>query len=254
MRLKLRGRRMKKLLAFIALSPLLTGTAHAVLFTPGGSFTVTGSNTPGTINQSVMLNGGTTTALPGLSLFMITPGGSDAPGAEWVLFHYEATDGLLTGDVNSNWTLNEVGLPANQALDLIRGAVQFDVNGVNAAFNSSPFSDFSPVATLPPDISGFAPGPGLLSPVDSNAIGGPGGLPSLGTFLDPFSQLDGDLAGGVTADEITGYTEALEFSPTVVPGPVVGSGLPGLVVACGGLFVLSRLRRMRFGNGGLKWN
>jgi hypothetical protein len=33
------------------------------------------------------------------------------------------------------------------------------------------------------------------------------------------------------------------FSVTPVPGPVAGAGLPGLVIACGGLFALARRRR-----------
>ena len=31
----------------------------------------------------------------------------------------------------------------------------------------------------------------------------------------------------------------------VVPGPIVGAGLPGLMVACGALIVLARCRRQR---------
>jgi hypothetical protein len=37
-------------------------------------------------------------------------------------------------------------------------------------------------------------------------------LPSLGTFINPFRQLNGDLVNEGTADQITSYTQALEFT------------------------------------------
>lgn len=46
-------------------------------------------------------------------------------------------------------------------------------------------------------------------------------------------------AGG----EVTDYEHYRIDVATPVPGPVVGAGLPGLLVACGGLFLLSRRRR-----------
>jgi hypothetical protein len=210
---------MRKLLAFIALSPLLTGTAHAQLFTPSGAFTVDATGSPGNFSQSVDLTSGSINALPGVTLTIITPGGTDAPGAEWLIFHYEATDGLLS-PTQGDWSLFEDGLPANQPLNFINAALQFDANGTNIPWNASLFGNYHPVSAMPSDIAGFMPGPGLLAnPFDDTTIGGPGPLPSLGTFINPFSQLDGFLGGGFTADEITGYTEAFEFSPqSVSPG------------------------------------
>jgi hypothetical protein len=64
-------------------------------------------------------------------------------------------------------------------------------------------------------------------------------LPSfidLGTF-DFFRIVNGGT--GNTAGQITGVTI------NAVPGPIVGAGLPGLVIACGGLVALARRRRKR---------
>jgi hypothetical protein len=43
----------------------------------------------------------------------------------------------------------------------------------------------------------------------------------------------------------SGLTGMVGATATPVPAPVVGMGLPGLVVACGGLIALARRRRRR---------
>ncbi|HWY84596.1 MAG TPA: PEP-CTERM sorting domain-containing protein [Roseiarcus sp.] len=100
---------------------------------------------------------------------------------------------------------------------LIRGFSQFDESGTEQAFNFSPFGSFSPSAAPPSDLASILSGPGLLSGVnmDTNpADAFPAGpLPSLGTFINPFSQLNGDLANQGTASDITSFTQALEFTP-----------------------------------------
>jgi hypothetical protein len=64
------------------------------------------------------------------------------------------------------------------------------------------------------------------------------------TGLTTASFLDFNTEGQIFAADIlsstTGKTGAVD-----VPGPILGAGLPGLVMACGGLFALARRRRQQ---------
>lgn len=51
------------------------------------------------------------------------------------------------------------------------------------------------------------------------------------------------IAPGGTGQNSEGQILAVDLSIAVVPGPVVGAGLPALVMALGGLVILSRRRR-----------
>ncbi len=202
----------------------LAAPAHAQLFTPDGAFTVTSGGTPGVGgSDAATLTPGSSMTLSnaGLSLTVSMVAGTDRPGSEWLVFQY-TSDGPISPS-QGNWTINPVGLPSNQSLFLIRGFSQFDVNGTEQAFNFSPFGGFTPVAAPTSDLASILSGPGLLSGVnmDTNpADAFPAGpLPSLGTFINPFSQLNGDLANDGTAGDITSFTQALEFTPaSFTPG------------------------------------
>jgi hypothetical protein len=144
------------------------------------------------------------------------------------------------------------------------GTIKGDANSVLFAFNAPTGATIaSPVAT-----STITPVPALTGNTGSFSVNG---LPDFGTFgfaiecptcngssnqissisfvVDnaTIAQLTTPNSAGVIfiADVlINGATGPIDVH--AVPVPVVGAGLPGLVMACGGLLALARRRRQKF--------
>jgi hypothetical protein len=76
----------------------------------------------------------------------------------------------------------------------------------------------------------------------TNTCGFPGGSVA-GTDLCRWDAPAGQTRFGVAVQAVTG--DELLTSVSLVPGPIVGAGLPGLVAACGALLALLRRRRQQ---------
>ena len=204
---------MKRLL--LAATLLTPFAAHAGLFVEGSNFTVDGNNTPGTVlgsSVATIADGVAqslaTTATPLNLVVHEFPDGTT--GGEWITFSYSGNP--LIGNVNADWNVNEVGLVTNQATIFRQGFLSFDNSGTNLPPTSCAIFGGT-VSSSPVSIGGT----GCLGAViaDKNPAGP---LPSLGTFVHPFSFL-GDT--GINPSSVNSYFEALDFRPQgVVPPPV----------------------------------
>jgi len=156
---------------------------------------------------------------------------------------------LVGGSLPSGDEANAVPYTAGQIITALADRVTFgvaiDVNSaegappmtldvfrlwrVDGSNNNIELLSFFNGPYLMPDIRpGNGKGDYLLTGFDLSGL-------QLGDRLIFQAQFSGGSDGG----------ESFYIVPQVVPGPVVGAGLPGLIAACAGLFGLARLRRRR---------
>jgi hypothetical protein len=161
-----------------------------------------------------------------------------------------------SGNAQFSFALNGIA-----SLTFIQGATTWSTTGwtpLNGNGNS-------PSATSPQTVSGQTisyPGKGTFGP-DGYAMewnGGNGNHPANTSSLDFQIQASGLTLASLQAcsscadtayffadifSPVTGNTGLVDATLAPVPGPLAGAGLPGLVVACGGLLALARRRRQK---------
>jgi hypothetical protein len=208
-------------------------TAQAEVFTIGSTFTDSGTNSPGSFTQSVVLQNGTT-VLDGGALDLtvsIVPTGNSA-GDEWLVFHYQTVGGGPLVPPGDDWSIDQTGLVA---------AVPGNFVGAFDEFLTSSGTDLPPTTSVfgqnilaNPVPGGVGIGQGVLGVTDLFPAGP---LGALGAFIDPFDQLDGT---GIPSADVSGFYQALEFAPQTPPPPtgvpepasltILGSAMVGLGV------------------------
>jgi hypothetical protein len=183
----------------------LAAPAHAQLFTNGADFTIAFENSPTSETDTmVKFLPGVTQLVDGgnldLTISVVSAGG----GKEWVVLNYQTpVAGSPLSVAGEDWSISPQ-LPAAEALNFIGDYTQWQgANGLNIAQTGRIFGQTimaSPIAGV------TGTGEGTLGFVDP--IGGPGLLPSLGAFADPFDIV----LNGLPAAQVEGFTQALEFS------------------------------------------
>jgi hypothetical protein len=178
------------------------------------------------------------------------------------------TGGCL-GGLTSAGTVTVTQTGTNQLHFVVSVAPGFTI--INTGFDGSFAFDLNPNQTvtysnLTAGVSVVGPNPGgaqNLTQFDGfgsfeyavlvNAQGGGSGITGplsfdlSGTSLT-LASLEQNSSGAFFVVDVrgtNGNTGLVDASVRNVPGPIVGAGLPGLVIACGGLLALARRRRQK---------
>jgi PEP-CTERM motif len=202
---------MRKLLLSTALC-VLASAANAQLFTPDGKFTVTLVNSPTSETDTVTLTPGVAQTLAGGDLDLTISIVPVSRGAEWLVFDYQTTSpSIPLSTAAQNWSIEQIGLPAAQAVNFIGDYTQWtSASGANIPQTGRIFGQTLESNPIP----GFTgQGEGNSGFIDH--IGGPGPLPQLGGFADPFNIV----LMGLPASQVNGELAGLEFAPNGAAPP-----------------------------------
>jgi hypothetical protein len=143
-----------------------------------------------------------------LTISVVNAGG----GAEWVVFNYQTTSSTTPLSLGSqSWAISPNGLPAAVALNFIGDYTQWQgPNGANIAQTGGIFGQTLMASPITGVVGNGEGNSGYVDP-----IGGPGPLPPLGGYADPFQIV----LNGLPATQVNGEIAALEFAPQVATVP-----------------------------------
>jgi hypothetical protein len=190
----------------------VAGSAHAQLFSIGTDFTVSLTNSPTTETDVIPFTPGTQVLAGGLLdlTISIVP---VAGGAEWVVFDAQTTSATQPLSLaNEDWSIENIGIPAAVPVNFIADYTQWQgPTGANIPQTGTIFGQTLMASPVPGVVGNGEGNSGFI-----DVIGGPGALPQLGGFSDPFNIV----LTGLPATQVNGEIAALEFSPQSPVNPV----------------------------------